>query len=137
MTPFEAIHTDVVKRTLDFSGRSSRSEYWWTSGAIIVGALLLLILHPFAADVWVVVLCVPGIAVGMRRLRDGGYPAWVYPLYWAYGLVGVFIALPPLLQIADGVLSTFLALLLVWWLTRPSKTPYSPDIKTLPRGSQP
>ena len=61
---------------MTFSGRASRSEFWWFQLfqlLVVVGLTLTLeSLAPFAE----LVLFLPGLAVGCRRLHDTGRTGW-------------------------------------------------------------
>ena len=61
----------------DFKGRARRSEYWYfvLFNAIIgfvLGLVFGLIKLPFLAYVYSLAVCIPSIAVGVRRLHDVG-----------------------------------------------------------------
>lgn len=58
-----------------FSGRARRSEFWWF-------ALLNFILGciPVINIIWALVVFIPTIAVGVRRLHDTGRSGWWYLL---------------------------------------------------------
>lgn len=87
-----------------FDGRASRSEYWWF--ALGYGVLVMLFYIPLAigaaAESTAVVLIfgllllvvalagiVPSIAVGVRRLHDGGFSGWMYLLGFIPGCGGI------------------------------------------------
>jgi uncharacterized membrane protein YhaH (DUF805 family) len=55
------------QRYFDFSGRSSRSEYWWWFLFSFIAGLI-----PFVG--WV--LLIPNIAIGVRRLHDINKTGW-------------------------------------------------------------
>ena len=82
------------QRYFDFSGRSSRSEYWWW---FLFSSLVGLI--PFAG----LFLLVPNLAIGVRRLHDINRTGW-----WILFAILFFwlLFIPPLL--------------LLYWATRPS-----------------
>jgi uncharacterized membrane protein YhaH (DUF805 family) len=73
-----------------FSGRSSRSEYWfWVLFVVIVGgiaAVLDAFLFPGSVYVglirlvWTLAVFLPGIAVSVRRLHDINKSGWWYLL---------------------------------------------------------
>ena len=65
-------------RYADFKGRSRRSEYWF--GCLSVGILSALIegIVPDFAWVWSVVIWLPTLAIGIRRLHDIGRSGWWY-----------------------------------------------------------
>ena len=88
-----------------FSGRASRSEYWWVAlGLVILNSILgvafLMVSGPTATQlptevqyspatiavlvIWVVIalaLLIPGIALTVRRLHDGNFSGWLYLLH--------------------------------------------------------
>ena len=79
---------DAVKSGLgrwkDFSGRSSRSEYWmlWLFGMVfqIVGMVLAVVVHEifgFVLLIGLLGLFVPFTAVCVRRLHDVGQSGWM------------------------------------------------------------
>jgi uncharacterized membrane protein YhaH (DUF805 family) len=68
-----------------FSGRASRSEYWFfmlfTVIAGSLGAILELLIFGYVRGIIGLILVIPGMAVGFRRLHDTGRPGW-----WIGGL---------------------------------------------------
>ena len=79
--------TTAVRRgfenTLKFSGRSRRPEYWWFFLFVFVGAFVLSLVQMVMGMTgdWLVrlfqlVVFVPFLAVGWRRLQDTGRPGW-------------------------------------------------------------
>ncbi|NJM84433.1 MAG: DUF805 domain-containing protein [Tabrizicola sp.] len=84
MRPAQAIRTGLA-RFFRFSGRASRSEYWWfLPVGISLPITALLIARAFASDLGYPALCivflvalVPLMAVTRRRLLDsGGAAVW-------------------------------------------------------------
>lgn len=115
---------DAVKRALrkyaTFSGRASRSEFWWWTLFLNLALLVLAGLTagvgvatspdggdtPGAAGLVLVALLVlfalsvvvPQIAVTVRRLHDAGYSGWLYLLSlipWVGGLILLVLAALP------------------------------------------
>lgn len=90
-------------RGLDFSGRSTRSDYWWAVLAqAIVNIILLLIgsaLHPLLIITFIyeIIAVVPGLALSFRRLHDTNRSGW-WLLLWFIPFVSlallVFFARP-------------------------------------------
>ena len=79
-------------RYADFSGRSRRSEYWWSSLSItIIGAIVGAILGDLSF-IWSLAILVPSIAISVRRLHDIGKSGWWY-LIGFIPLVGFIILL--------------------------------------------
>lgn len=107
---------DAVKRFFKkyatFTGRASRSEYWWWT---LVNAVVLTVLgiwtitaavgsvntvtgelegtsflFPYALiGLWGLATLVPGIALTVRRLHDGGFTGWLFLLALVPGLGGL------------------------------------------------
>ncbi len=83
MTIIQAV-TRGFAQTLNFSGRSRRPEYWWFfvfvfAGAGLLGAIELALggaTGGWLVPLFQVVVFVPFLAVGWRRLQDAGRPGW-------------------------------------------------------------
>ena len=67
MGPIKA-YTNFLKNYFNFSGRASRSEYWW-----VIPINILLGLIPYVS----LLLIIPGIALSVRRLHDTGKSGWL------------------------------------------------------------
>ena len=77
----------ALRRWRDFGGRSRRSEFWWFQLAYLLVLELAWVAEGDRAVLFgygpltlaaEVVLFVPGLAVGMRRLQDTGHEGWLY-----------------------------------------------------------
>lgn len=77
----EAISAST-KKISQFTGRSRRSEYWWTIAFVFVANIVL---TPVAG----LVLGLLTIPLTFRRLHDVGRSGWWYGVYFI--LVGLFI----------------------------------------------
>ena len=89
MTFSEAIKTCLVDKYVTFSGRATRSEYWYV---VLFGYLLALLIVFLGmiidspeliiglSTVLSLILLVPGLAVCIRRLHDTGRSGWWYLL---------------------------------------------------------
>lgn len=98
--------SDGFSKYATFSGRSSRSAYWyWALFAFIVGvisyALSLAIGSMVIYYVVELAIIVPGIAVGVRRLHDIGRSGWWY-LIVIVPLIGAIVLLVWFVQASDG-----------------------------------
>ena len=96
MMSFEnAIRTVVEDKYFDFSGRASRSEYWWMQlgliglqiGLVIVFVIMGMILGEVGALLGMVLVVLislaaflPLLGVTVRRLHDGGRSGWWFLL---------------------------------------------------------
>ena len=87
MTPIEWAKRPIEKYA-EFSGRASRSEYWWFFLAIVVAYIVVSIVEnivglnqmmgPYGILSLLLLLgtLVPSIAVGVRRLHDTNRSGW-------------------------------------------------------------
>jgi len=72
----EAVETCVTQKYADFHGCAMRSEFWWFFLFIcVIEALVGIAYEPLAGVFWLVML-VPYLAAGTRRLRDTGRSPW-------------------------------------------------------------
>ncbi len=102
-------------RYVDFSGRSSRSEYWWWVLFVFMAGILIILLGNLigasASLYWLFQLAVfvPGLAVAVRRLHDKDKSGW-----W------MLIVLIPII---GGII------LLIWMVERgdPHENRYGPN----------
>ena len=75
-------------RYTDFSGRSSRSEYWWAFLAIMIGYLIFGLLSGLLGEtvgsiiigIALLAILLPSIAIAIRRLHDTDRSGWWYLL---------------------------------------------------------
>jgi len=100
----------VLKNYFNFKGRARRKEYWMFALFNFIFAMLPSIAATFVADfsqeaamglsilglVYAVLVIIPGIAVGVRRLHDTGRTGWwmliaFIPLVGAIVLIVFFV----------------------------------------------
>lgn len=100
----EAIKTCLVDKYATFSGRATRSEYWYVVLFGYLLALLIVLLGMMVdspeliiglSSVLSLILLVPGLAVCIRRLHDTGRSGWWYllvliPYIGAFALLIIF-----------------------------------------------
>ena len=85
-----------LKRYAEFSGRSSRAEFWWFFLASFIIGIVFNILIAVASIFWVLyviyalALLIPNIAVGIRRLHDTDKSGW-WLLIGLIPLVGIIV----------------------------------------------
>ncbi|HEX7865745.1 MAG TPA: DUF805 domain-containing protein [Variovorax sp.] len=70
-----AVKTCLSKYT-DFTGRASRSEFWWFVLAQLVVLIVASLIHRFLYGIAALALLLPALAVGARRLHDIGKSGW-------------------------------------------------------------
>ena len=105
MTFVEAIKDGFGKYVM-FSGRSSRSAYWyWALFAFIVGVVAtiidLAIGSRILSSITTLALLLPGLAVAFRRLHDTGRTAW-WILISIVPFVGFIVLIVFLVQPSEG-----------------------------------
>jgi uncharacterized membrane protein YhaH (DUF805 family) len=119
--PIAAAVKRFFKKYATFSGRASRSEYWWwTLVSVSIGIVLSIIMSLMAMPdsdgqapqfgagaaiivalflLWFLAIIIPSVALTVRRLHDSNKSGWLY-LLSMIPLVGgiillVFVLLPP------------------------------------------
>ena len=142
----DAIKSFFVK-FLTFSGRASRSEFWYAMlfcGLVSAGLggleELACALNgwsrtaeaPLLATLFDLAVIIPSIAVGVRRLHDIGRSGWWYLLIIApFGLllIGVLSHKALLFLIAIIAAPVPIVILIIWWCKggEPYDTPFGPD----------
>ena len=71
----QAISTCLSKYAR-FSGRASRPEFWWFFLFQVLASLAATLIGDWLNGVVVLLLLLPGLAVGTRRLHDIGKTGW-------------------------------------------------------------
>ncbi len=78
----------VLKNYATFSGRARRSEYWYFALfsaiiSIILAVVGVAIKFPLLNNVYSIIVLLPSIAVGVRRVHDVGKSGWfiLIPIY--------------------------------------------------------
>jgi len=71
----EAVRTCLFRKYFAFRGRASRAEYWWFVLFNLLITIPLALLGPLLFVVGIV-LVVPQLAVGVRRLHDTNRSGW-------------------------------------------------------------
>ena len=117
------------QRYFDFSGRSSRSEYWWWALFVTIAGVVLtyadILTGTYSPDtesgllasIFGLVTLIPGIAVGVRRLHDINKTGW----WMLFAVLFFWLLLIPIL-------------LLLYWATRPGDqgdNKYGPEYQSI------
>ena len=98
------------KNYFNFNGRATKAEYWWWAlFALLVGLI------PFLGEVVGLLLLIPGLSLGARRLHDINKSGW-WQLLWFAILIGWII-------------------LIAWAIKQGDRGPnkHGPDPRTTPR----
>lgn len=97
MTFYESIRTCLIKYA-EFDGRASRSELWWFVLFVVICASAFTLVHETLGSIFLLIVLLPLLAVGTRRLRDSDKsPWWLMCLLFPVGglvIVGSLWALP-------------------------------------------
>ena len=96
MTFQESIRLCFTKY-FDFSGRATRSEYWWFFLFLVLAGLLGAVLSPIASGLFTLATVVPSTAVATRRLHDTRRSGW-WQLIVLVPLLGFIVLLVFLAQ---------------------------------------
>ncbi len=93
MTPFDAIKTCFIKFA-NFSDTATRFEYWWFCLFVLLITAVAAIIHEAASQIVSVILLLPFLAAGTRRLNDTGQSGWWQLLFLVpFGIFVVFYLL--------------------------------------------
>ena len=123
MTFFEAISSGF-RNYVGFSGRASRSEFWyWILFTVLVSIALSIIDfgmlsgNSVLSSIWSLATFLPSLAIGVRRLHDGDRTGW----WW-------LIVIIPLIGII---------VLIVFWCLEgtPGSNRFGPDPLGAPQGT--
>ncbi|RST53847.1 DUF805 domain-containing protein [Variovorax sp. MHTC-1] len=92
----QAIQT-CFSKYLDFSGRGSRSEYWWFVLAYVIVAVVAGLIHEIVYLVVILAFLLPLLSAGARRLHDIGKSGWwlLIGLIPLVGLVLLYFMVQP------------------------------------------
>ena len=88
----ESLQT-CYKKFFDFSGRASKSEYWWFQ---LYNAIIYVLTFVFQGDlvllfsILIIVNLIPMYAVGVRRIHDSDKSGW-FVLISLIPLIGLYI----------------------------------------------
>ncbi|MBO7494921.1 MAG: DUF805 domain-containing protein [Salinivirgaceae bacterium] len=80
----------------DFSGRTSRKDFWLTIlwlfliGIVIGVITAILPIIAFVTWIWSLIILIPSLAMGARRLRDAGFSPW-WLLLLLTGIGGIIL----------------------------------------------
>ncbi|PJM79056.1 DUF805 domain-containing protein [Bifidobacterium scaligerum] len=98
--PFPEAFLRFWKKFVVFSGRASRSEFWWWTLANAGISLVLSGLSSatdgdlaFISNLWLLATIIPGIALAVRRLHDTNRPGWLVAIFYGASALGIIIML--------------------------------------------
>lgn len=73
---FQRAIVACLAKYAQFHGRASRSEFWWFALFVILVTAALTYLHENLGSIFGIVILLPFLAAGARRLRDIGKSGW-------------------------------------------------------------
>ena len=88
--PMIAAYIKMFKNWSDFSGRSSRYDFWMAAAPNFIISLILGLLSIILSSLYSLVVLVPGVALGIRRMHDIGKSGW-WTLIALIPIVGAII----------------------------------------------
>ena len=81
----------------DFTGRATRSEFWWWTLFTFLATIATGYFSPAVSGLFSLVTLLPSLAVGARRLHDTDRTGWLQ-LLWFIPIIGWIILLVWLIQ---------------------------------------
>ena len=70
-------YVSVLKNYAVFDGKAGRPEFWmFVAVSIVIGILLSVLRMPTLSSLYSLVILIPSLAVGARRLHDTGRSGW-------------------------------------------------------------
>lgn len=161
MTAFTNAVTTCFRKYVTFSGRARRPEYWWFALFVLLASILFSILDGVffgkgtetgigsqpISTLFSLLIFLPVMAAGWRRLHDTGRPGWYLllpmgtALFITLGLVLGILAFGASVNSAGDpgspdasvailglgglffalVVQLVLGILMIWWLSRPTQ----------------
>lgn len=73
---FQDSITVCFTKYADFSGRATRSEYWWFVLLVVLGTAALAVFSNTATSLFSLLTLVPSVAAAARRLHDTNRSGW-------------------------------------------------------------
>lgn len=123
------------KNYADFTGRSSRSDFWWAylmnvlislginlvmaifsamsvsaDGTVNTGSAVLVLIVGIIVWIWAIANIIPMLAISIRRLRDAGYHwAWFFINAVPFGVIAyiVFLCKPSVAPVYYNQFQTY------------------------------
>lgn len=90
-TPVDAVRTGF-REYANYSGKATRYEYWWFLLFIVIVMAIATIIHEKLGMVVDVILLIPLLSAGSRRLNDAGESVWwQFLMFVPFGQIPVFI----------------------------------------------
>jgi transcriptional regulator with XRE-family HTH domain len=79
--PFFLAIKKSIQGYADFSGRTNVADYWWFFLAVVIVLAIAHVIHPKVNILTSLLILIPFLAAGQRRLNDAGQSGW-WQLMW-------------------------------------------------------
>ena len=89
------------KKYADFTGRASRSEFWWFMLLLFLVSAGASMISQVVSGLFSLATLVPSLAAGARRLHDTNRSGWLQ-LLWIVPVIGWIIVIVFLVQETKG-----------------------------------
>ena len=70
-------YADFWKKYVDFAGKEGRKNFWLTVLVNFIISAVLGAALPAVSGIFGLAILIPSLAMGVRRLRDGGFTPWL------------------------------------------------------------
>jgi len=70
-------YADFWKKYVDFAGKEERKKFWLTVLVNFIISAILGAVLPAVSGIFGLAILIPSLAMGVRRLRDGGFTPWL------------------------------------------------------------
>ncbi|MBR4416744.1 MAG: DUF805 domain-containing protein [Victivallales bacterium] len=70
-------YADFWKKYVDFAGKEGRKNFWLTVLVNFIISAILGAVLPAVSGIFGLAILIPSLAMGVRRLRDGGFTPWL------------------------------------------------------------
>lgn len=108
--PIEAVKRFFLKY-VKFSGRASRSEYWWVQLFLLIAYFLIFFLDGllfrksagFVNLIFELALFIPSISIAVRRLHDSNKSGWWWLLPYGLYIAGITVVAISLVVTLGGI----------------------------------
>ena len=70
-------YADFWKKYVDFAGKEGRKNFWLTVLVNFIISAVLGAVLPAVSGIFGLAILIPSLAMGVRRLRDGGFTPWL------------------------------------------------------------
>jgi len=70
-------YADFWKKYVDFAGKEERKKFWLTVLVNFIISAVIGAVLPAVSGIFGLAILIPSLAMGVRRLRDGGFTPWL------------------------------------------------------------